>query len=231
MSKDGTYKAGQEIEFEIGYYDATTTSNTSQTNLIQEFVNVATKNTPLEGKITFKGKSYNGDTTRYDAIGTGAVEMANCAWGGAAFYPFSLPQVYCDPDYTTVNEIRSFDPTTKTLTIDYDWEGKGQVASKTMTYQGWSTAIGDSSGEYFLADNALKLHILARLENGLLNLYNFAVLGSIATVSLNSKKIAYPTDEYNIMYGYGGIRYMTYKYDDAAWANYVSSVGGTINYE
>ncbi len=229
--KDGTYTAGQEIEFEIGYYDATTTSNTSQTNLIQEFVNVATKNTPLEGKITFKGKSYNGDTTRYDAIGTGAVEMANCAWGGAAFYPFSLPQVYCNPDYTTVNEIRSFDPTTKTLTIDYDWEGKGQVTSKTMTYQGWSTAIGDSSGEYFLADNALKLHILARLENGLLNLYNFAVLGSIATVSLNSKKIAYPTDEYNIMYGYGGIRYMTYKYDDAAWANYVSSVGGTINYE
>ena len=77
----------------------------------------------------------------------------------------------------------------------------------------------------------MKFNILARLENAVLNLYNFAVLGSIATVSLNSKKIAYPTDEYNIMYGYGGIRYMTYKYDDAAWTTYVNSVGGTIKYE
>lgn len=229
--KDGTYTAGQEIEFEIGYYDATTPSNSAQTNLIQEFVRTATEGTPLAGKITFKGKSYNGDLNRYDAIGTGAIEMANCAWGGAAFYPFSTLQVYCNPDYTDVNEIRSFDPSSQSLTIEYDWEGKGKVTSKTKTYQDWSIAIGDSSGEYFLADNALKLHILARLENAVLNLYNFAVLGSIATVSLNSKKIAYPTDEYNIMYGYGGIRYMTYKYDDASWKNYVNSVGGTLNYE
>lgn len=229
--KDGTYTDGQEIEFDIGYYDATTPSNSAQTNLIQEFVQTATKGTPLEGKISFKGKSYNGDLNRYKAIGTGAIEMANCAWGGAAFYPFSTLQVYCNPDYTDINEIRSFDPSSQSLTIDYDWDGKGQVTSKTKSYQDWSIAIGDSSGEYFLADNALKLHVLARLENAVLNLYNFAVLGSIATVSLNSKKIAYPTDEYNIMYGYGGIRYMTYKYDDAAWTTYVNSVGGTIKYE
>ena len=228
---DGTYTAGQEIEFEIGYYDATTPSNTSQTNLIQEFVRAATVGTGLEGKITFKGKSFNGDLNRYDAIGTGQVEMAICAWGGAAFYPFSSMQVYCNPDYTEVNEIRSFAPDKETLTIDYDWEGNGKVTSKTKTYKDWSIAIGDASGEYYLADNALKLHILAKLENGILNLYNFAVLGSMATVSLDSKKISYPVDEYNIMYGYGGIRYMTYNYDDAAWANYVKSVGGTIKYE
>ncbi len=33
------------------------------------------------------------------------------------------------------------------------------------------------------------------------------------------------------MYGYGGIRLMTYKYDDEAWAKYVADNGGTLSYE
>ena len=33
------------------------------------------------------------------------------------------------------------------------------------------------------------------------------------------------------MYGYGGLRLMTYTYNDADWAAYVKSVGGTLSYE
>lgn len=231
---DGTYTKGQEIEFEVGYYDATTPTNSAKTKLLNEFVKAATTGTDLEGKITFKGKSFTGSPDRYESIGSGTVEMAICAWGGAAFYPFNSMQVYCNPDYADINEIASFNPTTETLTMSYDWDGTG-VKEKTKTYQGWSISIGDSSGEYFVAktkeEMARKLHILSRLENGVLNLYNFAVLGSIATVSLNSMKISYPTDTYNIMYGFGGIRYMTYKYNDGAWTNFVSSKGGKLSYQ
>ena len=38
------------------------------------------------------------------------------------------------------------------------------------------------------------------------------------------------TENYNIMYGYGGIRLMTYNYDDEAWAKYVADQGGTLSY-
>ncbi len=234
--EQGIYTNGQDIELEIGYYDATTATNTAQTNLLMEFVDTATEGTPLEGKISFKGKSFTGSEDRYDAIGSGHVEIANCAWGGAAFYPFSCMRVYCDPSYTSINEIRSFDPTSETLEISYDgdWgddtEGK-KGTTRTMTYQAWSQAIGASGGAYYTADVELKLHILSCLENALLNLYNFAVLGSYASVSLDSMKVEFVTDTYNIMYGFGGLRYMTYKYNDAAWAKFVSDHGGSLNYQ
>ncbi len=228
--EQGIYTDGQAIELEIGYYDATTTSATTQTKLLNEFVDTATKGTKLEGKITFKGKSFSGDPDRYDAIGSGQVEMANCAWGGAAFYPFNCLRVYCDPSYTDINEARSWDPTKETLTISYDWgDGKG-VTAKTKTYQAWSQAIGSSSGEYYTADVNLKLHVLATLENAILNRYDFAVVGSYASVSLDSMKVKFPTDTYNMFFGFGGLRYMTYNYDDAGWASYVQSQGGTLNY-
>ncbi len=228
--QDGIYTDGQDIKLQIGYYDATTTSATTQTKLLNEFVATATQGTKLEGKITFEGKSFSGDPDRYDAIGSGQVEIANCAWGGAAFYPFSTLRVYCDPSYTDINEGRSWDPTKETLTISYDWgDGKG-VTEKTKTYQAWSQAIGASSGEYYTANVNLKLHILAALENALLNRYDFAVVGSYASVSLDSMKVSFPTDTYNMFYGFGGLRYMTYNYDDAGWASYVQSQGGTLNY-
>ncbi len=226
----GIYTDGQEIEFEIGYYDATMTSSTTQTKLLNEFVATATEGTPLEGKITFKGKSFSGDPDRYDAIGSGQVEIANCAWGGAAFYPFNSIRVYCDPSYTDINEARSWDPTSETLDITYDWDGKGEETTKTKTFQAWSLAIGSSSGEYYTADINLKLHVLSKLENAILDKYLFAVVGSYAAVSLDSMKIKFPTDTYNMFYGFGGIRYMTYNYDDAAWSSFVASQGGTLNY-
>ena len=45
-----------------------------------------------------------------------------------------------------------------------------------------------------------------------------------------SRKINYGTLDYNIMYGYGGIRNITYNYDDAEWEEYVASQGGTLSY-
>ena len=228
----GTYTDGQEIKLNIGYYDATTATNTSQTNLLNEFVTKATEGTSLEGKITFEGKSFSGDVSRYDAIGSGQVEISNCAWGGAAFYPFSAMRVYCVNSYVSggINEQRSFDPARTNLTISFDWgDGKG-VSERTMSYEEWSKAIAPG-GSLASAALPLKLHVLSNLEEGLLNLYNFAILGSYASVSLDSMKIKMATETYNIMYGFGGLRYMTYNYSDAAWSSFVSSQGGELNYK
>ena len=44
-------------------------------------------------------------------------------------------------------------------------------------------------------------------------------------------KVQNGADEYNIMYDFGGIRHMTYNYDDEAWDKYVKEQGGILNYE
>jgi oligopeptide transport system substrate-binding protein len=211
----------------------------------------------LEGKITFSAKSYNGDVTRYDAIAAGSVEMANCAWGGAAFWPFNQMDVYIGCNGYDIQEIRSFDSRNTPLTLTYDFNGDGNAESVTDSYFNWAWNLGthsetdsykDSNGKEVTTSHtsdptwdigidpeANKLHnrlyTLSRIEEGLLKLYNFAVVGTYATVSLFSQKINYATLNYNPMYGYGGVRWMTYNYDDAQWAAYVKAQGGTIAYE
>jgi oligopeptide transport system substrate-binding protein len=39
------------------------------------------------------------------------------------------------------------------------------------------------------------------------------------------------TQDYNIMYGFGGIELMTFNYTDAEWTAYVAEQGGTLSYE
>ena len=45
------------------------------------------------------------------------------------------------------------------------------------------------------------------------------------------RKESFETLNYNIMYGFGGTRLMTYNYSDIEWADYVASQGGTLSYE
>lgn len=240
----GTYTDGQDIHFDIGVRDATEAQHISEQKVIEANVAAATKGTPLEGKITFTMKSYNGDVTRYAAVTGGTVEMAICAWGGAAFWPFSTMDCYVGANGYDQNEARSWDPkkTNLAITADFDGDGDktnadGSAETLTHTYYDWDILLSQIPSEengntgYGTSAMSLQLDIMSALEYGMLDMYNFAVLSSIGTASLFSQKINYATTKYNIMYGYGGIRWMTFNYTDAAWAAYVSEQGGKLNYE
>ena len=238
---DGTYTSNQKISLNIGVYDNTVSTAIAQNSLVQEFLTKATEGTGFEGKITVASKSFNGDETRYDAIGSGNIEIANCAWGGAAFYPFTTPEVYINSDEYDLNEQRSWDPTKTLLSITHDFgDGKGERTVE-KSYYAWEALLsGAHDDEFQIGSNDRAadeknmknaLYVLSRIEHGLLDQYLFAVVGSYASMSLYSYKIEYATTDYNIMYGYGGIRFMTYNYDDAAWAKFVKSNKGTLNYK
>ena len=227
--KAGTYTKGQDIQFNVGQYDATTSEAVAQIKLLNAFIAAATVGTDLEGKITLVGKSYNGSITRYDAITGGVVEMAFCAWGGADYYPFNSMGPYTDSEQYKVNEIRSWDPTSTKLTVTGDFDGDGVETTETDTYYNWYTYI--KAGGKYSSNMDARVHILASMEYGMLDMYNYAILGSYAAVSLRSKKINYGTYDYNSLYGYGGIRFTTYNYDDAGWDAYVAAQGGTVDYE
>ena len=50
------------------------------------------------------------------------------------------------------------------------------------------------------------------------------------SASLMSYKVDYISYEYNTFMGYGGVRYMSYNFDDTEWKAFVEEKGGTLNY-
>ena len=99
-----------------------------------------------------------------------------------------------------------------------------------MTCQEWSNCL-IGNGKYANAGFDVKLSITAQLEEMYLKLYYRIPLCGTTACFLLSYQVKYYTDDYNVMYDFGGLRLMSFNYDDAAWAEYVASQNGTLNYE
>ncbi len=217
-----------------------TEDDLAQERLLNEFVTAATVGTGLEGKVSFVFQC--GSSTRYDDIAAGTIEMIRGAWGGAAFYPFSSIRVYTNPRYmkglNKVHESCGWDPRNVNLTLTYDFDKDGDEDEVTMNLEQWSDSINgglyDEENDVWTVpaynDPSAKLYIMAKLELSVLESYQCIPWATETACTLFSKKLHYATLDYNIMYGYGGIRLMTYNYSDAEWAAYVQSQGGTLNY-
>ena len=218
----GLYKTGEEIKIRIGYSKGTmTTSEQTQVAKMAQYLNAAIEGSGF-GKITLEGIDNISD--RYGDVGKGEYAIGYGAWGGAAFYPFRNMQVYCDTEQYEIHETACWDPSTEELTIKVDGE------DVTMTWQEWSRALV-GTGAYANADFNTKLQVTATMEKEFLNKYYRIPLAGSCIASLLSYQVNYFTEEYNIMYGFGGMELMTYNYNDAQWADYVAKAGGTLSYE
>lgn len=229
---DGNYTDGQDIKITCVATgaDQTSAEDIAQQDLLNEFVAKATEGTGFEGKITF---TFKAGPNRYADVAAGKVEMIRGAWGGAAFYPFSTIRVYCEPDYMggleAIHESCGWNPGEETLTITHDFNGDGTAEEVTKTFQAWAQSI-NGSGEY-AADPDMCLVILSWLETGILETYQCIPWSTETASTMYSMKIKYATLDYNIMYGYGGLRLMGYNYNDVEWEEFVKSQGGTLSYE
>ena len=219
---DGLYTAGDPIYIRIGWKKGSLDSaDSQQIELINKYVNAAAEGSGF-GTITFE--AIGNLTNRYDDVINGEFAIGWGAWGGAAFYPFRNFQVYCDPDQYDVTETGCWDPTTTKLTISVDG------VEDTLTWQEWSGAMV-GTGKYASLDNETKLKITAVMEEEYLKFVYRIPMANTTSCEMLSYQVNYYTDEYNIMYGFGGLRLITYNYSDAEWAEYVASVGGTVAYE
>ena len=163
-------------------------------------------------------------SNRYAAVPAGEYAIGYGAWGGAAFYPFRNFQVYFDTEQYDVNEIACWDPATEKLTLTINGE------EVTMTYKDWGNSMV-GTGKYASADFKTKLAITAALEEDFLGKYYRIPLAATTTCSLLSYKVAYYTEDYNIMYDFGGFRLLKYEFSDAAWESYVAKHGNNISYK
>lgn len=218
----GKYTTGSDIKITLAWQKAAmdATANALVAKL-EGFFNAAAEGSGF-GHITLEGKGSL--TDRYKDVINGTYAIGYGAWGGAAFYPFRTFQVYMDPDQYDIHEAGCWDPSTETLTLTIN----GQEVTK--TWQNWSRCMV-GTGDYANADFNTKLYITAQLEAKFMAKYYCIPLCTDCSVSLLSYKVNYYTEDYNIMYGFGGLRLMSYNYNDAEWTAYVAKQGGTLNYK
>lgn len=222
LSASGKYKKGEEIKISVAWSKgALTADDNKQITLLNSFLNEAAYGSGF-GKITLVG--VGNIANRYSAVPSGDYAIGYGAWGGAAFYPFRNMQVYMDPDKYSIHEAGCYDPKREYVTLNVN--GK----SVTKTWQAWSNSMV-GSGEYSSADMQTKLSILAALEGEFLSTYYRIPLCSTTLCSILSYQVEQYSEEYNIMYGFGGLRLMKYNYDDEAWEKFVRKFGGKLEYE
>ena len=225
----GDYTDGDPIVLTYGITEQSA-SVERQKNFYQNAFNAATEGTPLEGKITieyFMMSSANWDQQFLN----GEYDIASAGWQNAPFDPFYLlgsSQIWEENRFQ-----QGWDPDTVTLTLDVKGgEGQESYEDLTMTLTQWDACLqGLSDGMYNFKNYPIetKLEILAAEETAILQTYWGIPIRSVYEGSLMGYKVDYITYEYNTFMGYGGVRYMSYNFDDTEWQAFLAEKG-TLNY-
>jgi len=228
---DGTYVDGTPIVIQVGAAKGAETAElTKQEKKFNDFLKAATVGTPLEGKVSVK-YFYNLND-RYADCSDGIRECCYGGLGGAAFYPYRCFNSYIDETQAVGGKITegNFDPYAVSFEITYDFNGDGTAETLTKNMFDWNASITEG-GEYFAADHDLKLTVLSAIERNILEAGHCFPITVTASVAMYSKQIKYATLNYNMMYGYGGTRLMTYNFSDYEWEQYVAEQDGHLSYE
>ena len=223
MIADGNYTAGQQILLTClaSEQPSLNAEKKSQEALLNQYVAEATKGTGFEGKINI---TFTNSPTMYNDFVNGNTEMILSVKYGADMSPYYQLSKYIDTGNFVVPESKAYNPRGVELTIEID----GEAVTKTV--HRWAKSI-NSGGDYVNASNEVKLLIMAKLEAFLIDEYIDIPIYSRCQVSLHSKKVVQGSDVYNPFYEFGGIAYMTYRYSDAQWEEYVEKYPNGISYE
>ena len=231
---DGLMDEDDVIQICIGTPNATSNFYNNGYEFLVNNYTEAVKGTKLEGKIEFTRDSTLGNSFR-DALNNNQVDMLfGVGWTGSALDPYGLIEAYVKPSYQYDG---SFDYTAIDLTIEINGvEMTTDVYSWYEIMNGVACTVSTPDGEVEYScgtadeDPEARLTILGKLEGAVLLNYNFIPIMDDASAQLKGQKIEYYNEEYIYGVGFGGIRYMTYNYTDAEWADYVASQNGELDY-
>ena len=190
------------------------------------------KGTPLEGKFETEVKDF-ADAWATD-FRAGKYDVCMGGWTGAAWDPGYFLLAYLSPAYMYSS---AWDTSSVQMTFTMKGVGEnGADVEETMSLIDWYNCLNGAAGaKYDWSANALeqsqRLQLIAALEKEVLKVYYTVPLYNNFSASLLSYKVDYITYEYNTFMSYGGIKYMTFNYDDAAWAAEVAAQNGELNYK
>ena len=215
--KTGLYDGQSPITLTLSVYQA-------EDNLVQMFhflqdaLEKACLGTGFAGKVTLQMAV---DADYYATMESGLTDLIFSTWGGSSYDPYGvLYRCYCDAGAAEFpNQMEyGFDSGNVDVRITID----GKVYEATLqTWARWAasdTAVQIDDLRPFReydADTRCKLY--ADLEFAYLRQYVVTPLYYRNSARLISQKGDYPTQTYVDPVEFGGLRFYTYFYDDAAW--------------
>jgi len=188
--------------------------------------------TPLEGRLEMELKDYA--EAWADDFRAGAYDVCMGGWSGAAWDPGYFLLAYLSPSYMYST---AWDTANTQMTFTMKGVGEnGSDITETMGLLDWYGCLnGYTDAKYDWSANALeqsqRLQLIAALEREVLKVYYTVPLYNNFSASMLSYKVDYVTYEYNTFMNYGGIKYMTYNFDDEGWAAEVAKYEGELNYK
>ena len=227
---DGKYSDGEEIILTYGI--ETQSADTDRVkNWFQAAFDNMTKGTSIEGKVKIEYFMFS-SATWSEQFSAGEYDLCFGAWGNAAFNPAYL---LCETQISEENRYAvKWDPTTVSVTVKATPDDKHEDGVYTYNLEQWRLILQGK-------DNTLpnfknfpmedQLAALGAVETAILKEYYSIPVFSRYSASLMGYKVDYISYEYNTFMGYGGIRYMTFNYDDTAWAEFVASNNNILNYK
>lgn len=197
------------------------------------------KDTPLEGRFELEFNGTFGDDWA-ETFRAGGYDICAGGWSGAAWDPGYMLMAYLSEQYVYAQgwdcsqellkfTIRGVDPATGAATNNPEDEF---TATMPLIDTGWWDYLNSIWGAGILADE-FRVELIAALEEVVLSKYYTIPYSTYYSASLQAYKVSYITYDYNTFMGYGGIKYMTYNYDDAEWFNFVkeNKKNGEIDYK
>lgn len=223
------------IQICIGLPSAESTTYNNGYEFIVNHYTELVVGTKLEGKLTFTRDDTVGDNFAGSLQNNQVDMLFYVGWSGMELNPYGLMQAYVQSnyqydasfDYNTIELAIEIDGTEYTTSV-YNWylimNGVPcEVTAADGTTMEYSCGTADEDPEN-------RLQILGSLEGAVLMNYNFIPLSGDASAQLKGQQIEYYTEEYIFGMGFGGIKYMSYNYTDAEWAEYVASQNNELDY-
>lgn len=228
--EDGKYSDGDEIILTYGI--ETQTANTDRVkNWFQAAFDNMTKGTSIEGKVKIEYFMFS-SATWSKQFEDGEYDLCFSAWGNAPFNPAYL---LCETQISEDNRYaKKWDPKTVSVTVKATPDADHKDGIYTYNLEQWRLILQGKDGcpvnfKNFPMED--QLTALGAVETAILKEYYSIPVFSRYSASLMGYKVDYVSYEYNTFMGYGGIRYMTFNYDDTAWAEFVASNNNILNYK
>lgn len=99
-----------------------------------------------------------------------------------------------------------------------------------LEWYNYLNGLKEGAPSFVKAPDDSKLDLIAALEERILKTYWSCPMLSAYSASLKGFKSDYISYDYNTFMAYGGLRYMTYNYNDQEWYDYVKA-NRTLNYK
>lgn len=201
-------------------------------NFFTETLKTMVEGTKLAGRLETEYENH--EATWFDDFAAGAYDIVTAGWQNGAWDPgyfigaYILPASMYSQAWDVNNHMVTY-TMPESDEVDYD----GENEELTMSIYDWYLALNGGHDVYNWAEGFVptdvRLQLIARLEKEVLVQYYAIPIQNHFSASLLSYQVDYITTEYNTFMGYGGIRYMTYNYTDAEWAEYIAN--NELNYK